>query len=471
VLRRPFSRRQWIALALAAIVVLGGGLRARAAAEHDPTLSTDERGYVREAFKLSEGTYRSFHWPPGAPAMFAASRVIVNERDLPAAYWLQALVGTLLIAVCFAIAALAAGPLAGLTAAALVALYPPFVTLSGSLQSEPLGALLIAMAILAVTWALLRDGRLRWWALAGLLFGATVLTRTDLILGPFIVAALAALALFRRGDAHSTQPRSAMLRSAALPAAVLVGAFVLCLAPWTVYASYRTGEFTPVTEGDASALFVGTYLPGDGTTQGMKSELGARVRASDRGLRGIPNGKLKASDVLDFVAERRPGLPRDEALRVEARENLRRYALGQPLEFVQMMAAKVSRTWFLSSRAGSPNKSDFTRAYHVVLVLACLALMLAVAVMRRSALVGMCLALIAYSMLLHAVFVAKPRYNLPLMSLLIVGGVVAACILLQRRSALTAPTGGAPIQRASSQELRPRPDAVTPDEEPDPTSR
>jgi len=97
-----------------------------------------------------------------------------------------------------------------------------------------------------------------------------------------------------------------------------------------------------------------------------------------------------------------------------------------------MMWAKLKRTWFLASRAGSPEKSDFMRAYHVVLVLACLALMLVVALMRRSAVVAMCLALIGYSMLLHAVFVAKPRYNLPLMPLLVVGGVAAAFVLLAR---------------------------------------
>jgi len=285
--------------------------------------------------------------------------------------------------------------------------------------------------MLAVAWALLRDGRLRWWVLAGLLFAAAVLTRTDLMLAPAIVAVLAALALWRRGGARVALP----------PAAVLLGAFVLCLTPWTVYASHRTGVFTPVTEGDAPALFVGTYLPGDGTTGGMKEVLGDRVRARDPRLRGVRNSQLKASDVLDLVAEQRPTLSRDDALRAEARENLRRYALGRPLDFAQMMAAKVSRTWFLSSRAGSPNKSDITRTYHVVLVLACLALMLAVAVLRRSALVGMCLALIAYSMLLHAVFVAKPRYNLPLMPLLIVGGVVAGLILLQtvRRRRQAAP--------------------------------
>ena len=37
--------------------------------------------------------------------------------------------------------------------------------------------------------------------------------------------------------------------------------------------------------------------------------------------------------------------------------------------------------------------------------------------------------LVAQSMLVHAVFVAKPRYALPVLPLLIVGGVVAAAPL------------------------------------------
>jgi hypothetical protein len=222
-------------------------------------------------------------------------------------------------------------------------------------------------------------------------------------------------------------------RPALRAAGVLLAAYLVALAPWTAYVSNRAGKFTPVTEGDAAALFVGTYLPGKGTTYGMKRVLGDAVRARNPELRGVENYRLEAAPVLDLIAERHPSLTREEALQVEARKNLRRYALGDPLEFGWMMLDKVRRTWFLSSRAGSLQKSKVTRVYHVILVSACCLLMLVAMARRRSAVAAVCAVLVAYSMLLHAVFVAKPRYNLPLMPMLIAGGVVAAAALLAER--------------------------------------
>ena len=423
-----------MALGLVAIVLLGGALRASAAANPLPELSSDEASYAKLAFSITRGAYgdaqsglkRPLHWPPGAPALFAASRVLDRSPDLGAAYWLQAVVGTATIAACFGIGALAAGPVAGLIAAALVAFYPPSVALTRTLQSEPLGALFAALAVLAAAWALRRDGRARWWALSGVLFAGAVLTRTDLLLGPPLVAGVVGLVLL------ATRGR----RPAIIAAGVLLAAYVAALAPWTAYVSERAGKFTPVTEGDAAALFVGTYLPGDGTTFGMKRDLAAQVRARNPKLRRIRNpDEIEARAFLDYVSERRPELSREAALQAEARANLRRYALGDPVAFAGMMAQKVRRTWLLSSRAGAKEKSTAVRIYHAVLVtLSCLAMLAAVA-LRRSAVAGICLSLVVYSMLLHAVFVAKPRYALPLMPLLIVGGVVAAAVLVRRRTA------------------------------------
>jgi hypothetical protein len=86
------------------------------------------------------------------------------------------------------------GPVAGLVAAALVATSPPLVTVTGALLSEPLGGLLPACGELAVTWAL-REGRLRLHALAGVVLAGAVLTRTDVLPGPPLVAAVVVLAL------------------------------------------------------------------------------------------------------------------------------------------------------------------------------------------------------------------------------------------------------------------------------------
>jgi hypothetical protein len=46
------------------------------------------------------------------------------------------------------------------------------------------------------------------------------------------------------------------------------------------------------------------------------------------------------------------------------------------------------------------------------------------------------LATVLYSALLHAVFVAKPRYNLPPLPLLMAAGAAAAVLLWRERAAL-----------------------------------
>src|SRR5215211_9542985 len=175
--------------ALAAIVLLGGGLRAAQAAS--PNLareSADERFYAALARGLAEqghygdrstGPRHPFHAAPGAPVAFAvAHRLTPAPRDaptdIPAAYWLQALFGTLLIPAAFAIArALSHSDAAALATAAIVAVYPPLVRTTGELLSEPLGTLLLALAMLAVV-----RGRS---AIGGGLLGATVLVRPDLL--------------------------------------------------------------------------------------------------------------------------------------------------------------------------------------------------------------------------------------------------------------------------------------------------
>ena len=72
------------------------------------------------------------HWPPGTPLLFAVARKVAGAGDAdldPAAiYAAQWAVGMGLIVAVFALAALLAGPWAGVAAAAGVALYPPLQT-------------------------------------------------------------------------------------------------------------------------------------------------------------------------------------------------------------------------------------------------------------------------------------------------------------------------------------------------------
>jgi 4-amino-4-deoxy-L-arabinose transferase-like glycosyltransferase len=413
-----------VLVALAVLVLLGGGQRAAKAAGPDlGNPSTDELAYASIARSLTHGQYRaSLHWPPGAPAMFAVGQKLFPSKDLRAAYWLQALVGTLLIGVVFVLGLLAAGPLVGLGAAGLTAIYPPYLTLAGQLLSEPLGTLLLAAGVAALLagWRLQR----RWpFVLAGVLLGATLLTRTDLLLVPGILAVATALALRREGR-----------RPALTAAGLLLAATLVTVLPWVVFASHRAGHFVPITEGSGSALFVGTYLPGDGTTTGMKRELGAEVQRGSRKYRHTEPTLIPAVLVLDHVARRRPRLDRDAALNAEGVANLRRYAWGDPLSFLGMMAHKASRMWLVSSRAGVATKSSVTRTIHFIVVLALALALIAGCVLRRSAVLLALLAVLGYGTLLHAVFVSKPRYALPLLPLLAVGGLAAVAALWQLRA-------------------------------------
>src|SRR5205085_7556316 len=87
------------------------------------------------------------------------------------------------------VARAAGGTAAMLVAAAVVAFYPPLVSGSGALLSEPLGALLATLAVGAAGWGA-RDGRLAALFPCGVLLGVLALIRADLLLAPVVVGAV-----------------------------------------------------------------------------------------------------------------------------------------------------------------------------------------------------------------------------------------------------------------------------------------
>jgi hypothetical protein len=436
--RQLLSTPRGIALALAVLVLVGGALRADRAA--NPTTayqSADERSYGYLALQIADhGTYgdksdalrKPLHWPPGAPFMFAVAHKIdpgatdKKAYDIPAAYWAQAIVGTALIAVVFGIGLLLAGPLAGLLAAAAVAVYPPLIMATGEQLSEPLGALALALAFLALAWGFRKPSWSRFFV-SGLLFGATALVRADLLLAGGIAALAVLIALWRdTGWRHAT----------AASATVLVGT-VVAVTPWVVHASSNAHHFVPVTEGSASALFVGTYLPGNGTTVGMKRDLGDATRKRYRTLHAVPDLQLPAKEVLDLVAARHRDISRDSALRKETKHNLRHYALGQPVDFARMMGDKVARMWGRYARGGAAHTSTWIRGWHIALVGVAFAGLLAGLWRRRDPVLAAILAVLLYSTLLHTLVVSQARYNLPLVPVLVAGGISGLVIALRGR--------------------------------------
>jgi 4-amino-4-deoxy-L-arabinose transferase-like glycosyltransferase len=430
---------------LALLAVLAGSLAFHTYRAEHPTSSyqsADERAYGRLAVGIADeqtygnGLRDALHWPPAGPTLFAAGHALFPDDesaktfDIPSAYWLQAgiSVGTALAA--FTIAALLAGAWAGVAAAALVGFYPPLILATGEQLTEPFGAFWLTIAFALFVLAA-RQGRILLFGVGGIALGAAVLTRADLLPVPFVLAALVALWTWRAAG---------NLRRGVLVGGCILGGALLAIAPWSIYASERAGELVPVTRGSSSALFVGTYLPGDGTTVGMKRSLGAAAKRRNPKLRGRVDFDLEARSVLAVVADRHPELEFNRAVALEARKNISRYVRQDPIGYAGMMLNKVQRMWSRYARGGARHTTWAIRGPHIALVLLAAAGLLLGVLRRRSLLLACILAAALTSTAVHMLVVSQARYNLPLMPALLAGGVAGWVMFLRgQRTAEPAP--------------------------------
>lgn len=449
------------ALVLTLVVAVGAALRARAAAHPGAFLSTDERAYAALGRALSHGYYDvrgmndPLHWPPGTPFLLAVARKLAGTGDATldpaAAYWAQALVGVALIVAVFVLVRLLAGPWPAVVAAAVVALYPPLTVITGDMVSEPLGALTIALVLLALAWGFSRPGPWRF-ALAGGLTGVAILVRADLLILPFVLAAVVGLGLGLR-------------RAGARRALLAVGAYLLAaalaLAPWSMYASARRHQLTPITSSSWSGLFVGTYLPADGRISRLKRVLGDEARAHNPTIRRVGNENLRTEWILDAVAARHPGLGRSDALKRETLRNLRRYALGRPVAFAGMQARKLDRMWIGYDRGTHHNRRWWILAIHLIVSAAGLAGLLYGLWRTRHPALWAILATVITVTAVNSFFVSEARHNVRLVSLLVAGGAAGVALgrLSGRGRAARSEPPPAPATSRVGQPVAPRPGA------------
>ncbi len=196
----------------------------------------------------------SAYFPPGYPYFLAAVDLIdghTQRRDgaIHPARLSQAVLGTVTVALIGLVALEAFGPLPGLIALALAAVYPVLVELSGTLVAENL----LTALVLAATWAGLRAGRserpYRWIVAAGVLTGLAALTHEN---GIVLVLPLAAAAW--------------RARRRLLAPTVLVAVTLLTIAPWAVRNAVLLNRFVPIAD-ETGITLVGTYNPASAAYQ------------------------------------------------------------------------------------------------------------------------------------------------------------------------------------------------------------
>jgi hypothetical protein len=214
----------------------------------------------------------------------------------------------------------------------------------------------------------------------------------------------------------------------------LAAGTIVALAPWTIYASSREGQLVPVTTGSGSALFVGTYLPGHGNTFDLKRKLAAETRRKIPQARHISQPlAIPATYVLDAVAKRNPGLSHDASLRKEGLHNIEHYVTHDPIGWLGLMVNKVNRMWTRYARGGAMHTSWEIRVLHIIIVVAAFVGLVYGLWRTRNLVLAAILAILAWSTALHMLVISQGRYNLPLMPILVAGGV-AGWLLARRRA-------------------------------------
>jgi 4-amino-4-deoxy-L-arabinose transferase-like glycosyltransferase len=349
------------------------------------------------------GSANPYDFAPGAPLFAAAIYNLIGDVSPLAARLGLAVAGTAGVLVVYLLGRRLGGPRAGLVAAGLAAVYPPTLFYTSLLSGEPLAILTVAGAVLAFLWAC-DPGRSPWaWALPGVLLGLTAFLRPEYLA---LTALLAVLAVVLVGL------RAGPWRGAAA-GGLMALAFAVTIAPWTAIASSDLGRFVPVSTGGGKALFIGTYLPGDGLHEGTKQHLYHRFRGTDPSPEELR--RLPMNPMLDEVAEEYPQLPRDEALGRVGRENLVHWATGEPRALAQMIAGKVAHMWHGS---GSPSYTPAGGALHYLVLIAGLAGLVLLLARRRWEVLPILVLLVGIS-LIGGLLLAGTRRNLPVMPLVI----------------------------------------------------
>jgi 4-amino-4-deoxy-L-arabinose transferase-like glycosyltransferase len=475
----PWPKSTAVRTALAAILVLvlvGAVLRAQAIGSNTHT-SADENGYVANANRiLAHERYATFKWPPGTSLAFAIATRLSGHRSLrlnthangPAQY-VQLLAGILTLLLMAALAWWAAGPWAAVLATALGASYWPLVDATRTFLSEPLGGLALLGSVAAAVLARRhldgserrhsdhahdsrppRDDRYWWlWLLgAGVVGGLACLTRGDIAVG--IVVLAMALALSGRPG----------WRVGGLRAALYLGAVLLTLLPWLAYASEQEHRFVPITTAGPDAFFIGSYLPGHGELVPTEEKLAPEV------CRHFPADcgyywQKSSAPLFELIRARDPGASENAAVTKANLENVRKYALGQPLSFAGMLSSKFWKMWHTvwSGGNGTYHPSTSQLQHTLYLLLAGLGLLGGAAATRRWELFTAAATMLAISAL-ATLFNDQPRYNVALMPLLLAYGSAGLWLLgqwtLERRQRQTDFEKGRPTGRPDGRGWRAR---------------
>ena len=232
--RAPISYKWLVGILLVAFLLRLGFML-----QFTPVISGDGCEYIRMGIELRDGKplTGSFDWPETMygtlyPVLIAGVSKLGFTAE-HAAYLLSLLFGTGLVLAAFLLARHVYGTRVGYLAAALFAIFPIFIGLSGSVFNE---TIYLALWLFGIYWSIraLDSFRPRDFLFAGILFGLSTLSRPEAFAYPvFIILATGLVALLRRIS----------WRKAFQGMALLFGAWLILMAPYAAFQHRHTGQY------------------------------------------------------------------------------------------------------------------------------------------------------------------------------------------------------------------------------------
>jgi 4-amino-4-deoxy-L-arabinose transferase-like glycosyltransferase len=253
------ARRWWWCLGVILIVALA--LRLALALATPLVLFGDPNDYQRHAVSIattghfpstelaSPGTPSAFR-PPAFPYLLGGLYAVVGIHP-NAGRVLEALLGTLTVALLGLMGREVWSRRVGLIAAGLGAVYPALIGLNASLLSESLFLPLELGFLLSLVMCVRSRGRVGWAVLTGGLCGLGVLTRA--VADAWVLVAIAAAALAVVGARLRLRQGLAVLAS-----------FLIVLTPWLIRDAVEFHQFVPVTT-ESGFTLAGQYNVDAGT--------------------------------------------------------------------------------------------------------------------------------------------------------------------------------------------------------------
>lgn len=259
------------------------------------------------------------YFNPGYPFFLAGCRLLFGESLLPVKLCQIGFDVVTALVLCF-LASKLLTHIGVLLLGVALALHPLFLHYTNNITQEPMLICMVALSVVTLYQAV-ESGRIFRFAVAGVVIGGAVLTKTTPLFLPFLVGLIV----------WTLQWKSVRQM---VNIATYLAVYLLILAPWSYRNYVEFGKFSPGVGGFGTSLWWGSD-PRIFTSYGKSQRQVAADAEKEMAAKGIP--PRPGNDVI-----------RREQWRWEMAMQNYREMLRQPLRLLKVLALKFSRSLYAS---------------------------------------------------------------------------------------------------------------------------